>query len=222
MRLCQSPRAETPPRSAVPSRKSVDALKAVPPSISRGQRTVIRSRTAVYPFFRRVQGEDEFPHALKSDMGTWLKKLESQLTVTTQRMRMFVRRTAINFIIGMLILEDLPLWPLGSSKPLSKRSKRDSPNPDRKSSVSLFIPATTFPHSSSDVQQPMIPTFVFGWPTGKETGPYLAVDLGQLVVLSSLRSTHSECVLKEERIYESVTSNSKGTANSKSPRPSTD
>ncbi|THH17249.1 hypothetical protein EW146_g3527 [Bondarzewia mesenterica] len=25
---------------------------------------------------------------------------------------------------------------------------------------------------------PMIPTFVFGWPTGKETGDYLAVDLG--------------------------------------------
>lgn len=26
--------------------------------------------------------------------------------------------------------------------------------------------------------QPMIPTFVFGWPTGKETGDYLALDLG--------------------------------------------
>lgn len=25
---------------------------------------------------------------------------------------------------------------------------------------------------------PMIPTWVFGWPTGKEVGPYLAVDLG--------------------------------------------
>lgn len=25
----------------------------------------------------------------------------------------------------------------------------------------------------------MIPTFVFGWPTGKERGDYLAVDLGQ-------------------------------------------
>lgn len=24
----------------------------------------------------------------------------------------------------------------------------------------------------------MIPTYVFGWPTGKEVGPYLAVDLG--------------------------------------------
>lgn len=26
----------------------------------------------------------------------------------------------------------------------------------------------------------MIPTFVFGWPTGKEKGEYLAVDLGVL------------------------------------------
>jgi len=25
---------------------------------------------------------------------------------------------------------------------------------------------------------PMIPTYVYGWPSGKETGPYLAVDLG--------------------------------------------
>lgn len=24
----------------------------------------------------------------------------------------------------------------------------------------------------------MIPTYVFGWPTGKETGDYLALDLG--------------------------------------------
>jgi hexokinase len=27
----------------------------------------------------------------------------------------------------------------------------------------------------------MIPTFVFGWPTGKEEGAYLAVDLGELL-----------------------------------------
>lgn len=26
--------------------------------------------------------------------------------------------------------------------------------------------------------QPMIPTYVFGWPTGQETGEYLALDLG--------------------------------------------
>lgn len=28
------------------------------------------------------------------------------------------------------------------------------------------------------VSQPMIPTYVFGWPTGEETGDFLAVDLG--------------------------------------------
>lgn len=30
--------------------------------------------------------------------------------------------------------------------------------------------------------QPMIPTYVFGWPTGKEVGNYLAVDLGELAL----------------------------------------
>ena len=29
----------------------------------------------------------------------------------------------------------------------------------------------------------MIPTYVFGWPTGKETGNYLAVDLGEFCCL---------------------------------------
>lgn len=27
--------------------------------------------------------------------------------------------------------------------------------------------------------QPMIPTFVFGWPTGEEKGDFLAIDLGE-------------------------------------------
>ena len=31
----------------------------------------------------------------------------------------------------------------------------------------------------------MIPTYVFGWPTGKETGKYLAVDLGEYAYLCS-------------------------------------
>ncbi|EHS63316.1 uncharacterized protein PGTG_21621 [Puccinia graminis f. sp. tritici CRL 75-36-700-3] len=41
---------------------------------------------------------------------------------------------------------------------------------------------------------PMIPTFVFGWPTGKEVGPYLAVDLGKL-----MPSTHhaNRCQLRD-------------------------
>ena len=28
------------------------------------------------------------------------------------------------------------------------------------------------------LSQPMIPTFVFGWPSGEERGDYLALDLG--------------------------------------------
>jgi hexokinase len=34
----------------------------------------------------------------------------------------------------------------------------------------------------------MLPTFVFGWPTGKEKGSYLAVDLGG----TNLRVCHVE------------------------------
>lgn len=28
----------------------------------------------------------------------------------------------------------------------------------------------------------MIPTFVFGWPTGQEKGDYLALDLGEFFI----------------------------------------
>lgn len=34
--------------------------------------------------------------------------------------------------------------------------------------------------------QPMIPTFVFGWPSGQETGEYLALDLGAFAFTSSI------------------------------------
>ena len=36
---------------------------------------------------------------------------------------------------------------------------------------------TTF-SSDLSVMQGMIPTFVFGWPSGNETGNFLAIDLG--------------------------------------------
>lgn len=36
--------------------------------------------------------------------------------------------------------------------------------------------------------QPMLPTYVFGWPTGNEKGSYLAVDLGG----TNLRVCHVE------------------------------
>lgn len=32
--------------------------------------------------------------------------------------------------------------------------------------------------ADNEVRQPMIPTYVFGFPTGEELGDYLAVDLG--------------------------------------------
>lgn len=35
--------------------------------------------------------------------------------------------------------------------------------------------------------QPMIPTYVFGWPTGEEKGNYLAVDLGEYTPVSRLK-----------------------------------
>ncbi|GAA5933728.1 hypothetical protein JCM1841_002810 [Sporobolomyces salmonicolor] len=41
---------------------------------------------------------------------------------------------------------------------------------------------------AKDQEVPMLPTFVFGWPTGKEKGSYLAVDLGG----TNLRVCHVE------------------------------
>ncbi len=41
--------------------------------------------------------------------------------------------------------------------------------------------ASIFTHQKLDLScQPMIPTYVFGWPTGREKGDYLAIDLGTL------------------------------------------
>ena len=37
-----------------------------------------------------------------------------------------------------------------------------------------------FPQVLTPALQPMIPTFVFGWPSGDESGDYLAIDLGTL------------------------------------------
>jgi hexokinase len=33
------------------------------------------------------------------------------------------------------------------------------------------------------IYQPMIPTFVFGFPTGSESGDFLALDLGSFTIL---------------------------------------
>lgn len=36
----------------------------------------------------------------------------------------------------------------------------------------------------------MIPTYVFGWPTGKETGDFLALDLGMYLFCLNVRFLH--------------------------------
>jgi len=41
-----------------------------------------------------------------------------------------------------------------------------------------FSPARDVNGYNGVILQPMIPTFVFGWPTGEETGDFLSVDLG--------------------------------------------
>ena len=84
-------------------------------------------------------------------------------------------------------------------------------------------------------EQPMIPTFVFGWPTGEETGEYLAVDLGMWVVVvvasirtpsaltsptSPLMGTSSFSRGKAGRICVCAWSLYKGTASSRSRNPS--
>ena len=50
--------------------------------------------------------------------------------------------------------------------------------------------------------QPMVPTYVFGWPTGEERGDYLAIDLGTLnfctwgrTLMAKIRRNQSPCML---------------------------
>ena len=44
--------------------------------------------------------------------------------------------------------------------------------------ILMLYPCTRSQANRLYPEQPMIPTYVFGWPTGKETGDFLAVDLG--------------------------------------------
>ncbi|KAG0152504.1 hypothetical protein CROQUDRAFT_649931 [Cronartium quercuum f. sp. fusiforme G11] len=54
--------------------------------------------------------------------------------------------------------------------------------------VDAFIDSLEIGLKEDGQAVPMIPTYVFGWPTGKEVGPYLAVDLGG----TNLRVCHVE------------------------------
>ncbi|GAA5842107.1 hypothetical protein JCM5353_001112 [Sporobolomyces roseus] len=93
--------------------------------------------------FTRTQDDHSHPAAAKKDMADYYVKLEQQLTITPQRMRMIV----------------------------------DS-----------FVDTLDRGLQKKDQEVPMLPTFVFGWPTGKEKGSYLAVDLGG----TNLRVCHVE------------------------------
>jgi len=83
--------------------------------------------------YTRTSDEEDLPHATKRKMSEYLRKLDTQLTITPQRMRIITRSFIETLEIGL-------------TKP--------------------------------GQVVPMIPTYVFGWPKGTETGEYLAVDLG--------------------------------------------
>ncbi|KAL1410136.1 hexokinase [Vanrija albida] len=97
-------------------------------------------------YHTRTHDESEFPHAEKRTIADHLRKYESLLTITPQRMRMIV--TAFEETLD---------------KGLQK---------------------------SGEVV--VIPTFVFGWPSGKETGDFLAVDLGGTNLRVCLVSLYGE------------------------------
>ncbi|GAA5949787.1 hypothetical protein JCM10213_006890 [Rhodosporidiobolus nylandii] len=108
---------------------------------ARGSGTLAAGRLSTFSSF--TSDDKTAPAATKKDLASQLVKLEQQLTVTPQRMRMIVDS----------FIETL-------ERGLEKR----------------------------DQEVPMLPTFVFGWPTGQEKGSYLAVDLGG----TNLRVCHVE------------------------------
>ncbi|SGZ27055.1 BQ5605_C025g10040 [Microbotryum silenes-dioicae] len=72
---------------------------------------------------------------------------------------------------------------------LSKLEHQFSVTPQRcRMIVNAFIETLERGLTQTGQEVPMIPTFVFGWPTGKEIGSYLAVDLGG----TNLRVCHVE------------------------------
>ncbi|WRT65372.1 uncharacterized protein IL334_002315 [Kwoniella shivajii] len=99
----------------------------------RGSNIVMTPGGAQAVYHHRTNDDIELPHAEKKTIADHLRKYESLLTLTPQRMRMIVHSFEETLDLGL----------------------------------------------QKDGQiVPMIPTFVFGWPTGKEIGEYLALDLG--------------------------------------------
>ncbi|KAK6907039.1 hypothetical protein I203_101028 [Kwoniella mangroviensis CBS 8507] len=99
----------------------------------RGSNIVMTPGGAQAVYHTRTNDDVELPHAEKKTIADHLRKYESLLTLTPQRMRMIVHSFEETLDNGL----------------------------------------------QKDGQVvPMIPTFVFGWPSGKEVGEYLALDLG--------------------------------------------
>ncbi|KAL7419888.1 hexokinase [Cryptotrichosporon argae] len=99
----------------------------------RGSGTVLTPAGVHVVYHTRTNEDIEFPHAGNKTMADHLRKYESLLTLTPQRMRMIVH---------------------AFEETLDRGLQKDG----------QIVP--------------MIPTFVFGYPTGDEVGEYLAVDLG--------------------------------------------
>nr|XP_019012351.1 hexokinase [Kwoniella pini CBS 10737]OCF51132.1 hexokinase [Kwoniella pini CBS 10737] len=98
----------------------------------RGSNIVMTPGGAQAVYHTRTQDDVHLPHAEKKTIADHLRKYESLLTLTPQRMRMIVHAFEDTLDIGL----------------------------------------------QKDGQIVVIPTFVFGWPSGKEVGEYLALDLG--------------------------------------------
>lgn len=103
-------------------------------------------------YHTRTQDENELPHATKKTMTDHLRKYESLFTLTPQRMRMIVDSFDETFEKGLAEPEQVVV--------------RTLPPACDPALIRLYA------------IQPMIPTYVFGWPSGQEAGDYLAVDLG--------------------------------------------
>ncbi|KAG6811771.1 hypothetical protein H0H92_005901 [Tricholoma furcatifolium] len=115
-------------------------------------------------------------------MADHLRKYESIFTLTPQRMRMIVEAFKDTLELGLSKTDQV----------VSLRSPRPASPPFE---ASYGIPACSMPFINelliffltlfrlisdltTSAPQPMIPTFVFGFPTGNEVGDYLALDLG--------------------------------------------
>ncbi|KAK4689198.1 hexokinase, partial [Tremellales sp. Uapishka_1] len=99
----------------------------------RGSGSVLSPSGSHAVYHTRTNDDYNFPHAEKKTMADHLRKYESLLTLTPQRMRMIVHAFETTLDNGL---------------------KKDG----------QIVP--------------MIPTYVFGWPTGEEVGEFLALDLG--------------------------------------------